>query len=554
MENLSNRKMRSILTRKPFVRMLATSTNVFGSTRRTNDISVFERDVDEQNEYLIVTQADFLREYYPYGHRINSEAYYPDIIKYDEEHKKYFKEFVIRCSFAFQKVITVKQVVHICGNDVQFELPTNSYSKENEDLFHRFHKGWAEKNMEVLFYESVRSRKITGDAAFVGCMKGGKFYGRVFSYLNGDTLYPHYDTATGRVNLFARRYYDYDDKGEKRVQHVEIWDDTNLYHYIKDEEANDMVATFRKLFRLDGYRLVDSGRHGFSSCPVAYTRDDEGACWTPSQECIDQYEMSYSQLAQSNKNYAFPIMYFKGDDVAVEGDMNNAVKSIAVSSDGDVGFLNHPDVSESFDKQMNLLYKMIYELSFAVIPPELKSGDLPGVAVKMLFSPAYEKALCDAHELSPFLNRMVDIFKEGFGLEEGVQTQLMGLPLNTWIEPYVHQNDTELITNLAAGVQNDFISHQTATERSKKYTRNDEWERILREKKQQMQQDIIEAAEKNLDKVEAEVHKQAMLNVLEAGNDVNTAHGKVGRPNISGRVYDENGNWDGRNNWDILNK
>ena len=45
--------------------------------------------------------------------------------------------------------------------------------------------------------------------------------------------------------------------------------------------------------------------------------------------------------------------------------------------------------------------------------------------------------------------------------------------------------------NLAIGVQNEFLSHQTASERIPKYAKNDEIDRIIREQKQAQQMDLL---------------------------------------------------------------
>ena len=150
---------------------------------------------------------------------------------------------------------------------------------------------------------------------------------------------------------------------------------------------------------------------------------------------------------------------------------------------------------------------MIYEQSFCVIPPDLKSGDLPGVAVKLLFSPSYENAFRDAQELNPFLQRMIKIFKAGYGTEQGQFTNYMGLEINAWIEPYIHQNLTELISNLTQGVQNGFISKETAAERASVYTRNNEWDRIIKEKKEEQQMDLLLQAQKDESQMLIELEK-----------------------------------------------
>ena len=36
--------------------------------------------------------------------------------------RRIYKELVPRYAFAFQQIITIKQLVHLCGNDIQFEL------------------------------------------------------------------------------------------------------------------------------------------------------------------------------------------------------------------------------------------------------------------------------------------------------------------------------------------------------------------------------------------------------------------------------------------------
>jgi peptidoglycan/xylan/chitin deacetylase (PgdA/CDA1 family) len=71
--------------------------------------------------------------------------------------------------------------------------------------------------------------------------------------------------------------------------------------------------------------------------------------------------------------------------------------------------------------------------------------------------------------------------KYAYGFEKNCQASLLNLPINAWIEPYIHQNDSELMTNLQTGVVNGFLSHQTASERASKYSKNDEIQRIMDE-------------------------------------------------------------------------
>lgn len=458
--------------------------------------------------YIIVTQSDFLREYYPSGHIINDQMVYPDIYReedepiYDENgdptgktSRKIYKELVPRYAFAFQQIIAVKQIVHLCGNDIQFELNKENPTEEEEKAFSLFREGWLKKDMEIAFFEAVKSTKITGDAAIIGYMRKGEFGYKSLSFKDGNTLYPHYDPITGSLQLFARSYHDYDEDGRKITEWLEVWDDTYLYRYKRAESGiSGTVNKILGVFGVDGYQLVSKEAHGFPFVPVAYRRDDEGPCWSGSQDCIDGYEMSFSQMAQNNQAFGFPILYLQGegsDSMGMQHDLNGSVKIITGGTEDKASFLSQQNASDAFIKQLDTFYKMIYEQSFAVIPPELKSGDLPAAALKILYSPAYEKATIDANEYQSFLNDLVRIFSYGYGMEMKRTIDFGNLPIKWWIKPYIHVNESAMVADLASAVQNGFISKQTASERIPMYTIAGEWERIMREMKEEQQQDLL---------------------------------------------------------------
>ena len=229
--------------------------------------------------------------------------------------------------------------------------------------------------------------------------------------------------------------------------------------------------------------------------------------------------------------------------------MNGAVKAVAITDPkGEAGFLNQADVSASYNTLLTKLYDLIYEQSFAVKPPELKSGDLPGVAVKLLFSPAIELAIGGVSHYQDFLEQCVRIVKFGWGYKINKAATLMALPIKSWLEPYIHQNDSELMQNLRIGVQDGFISKQTASERASKYTKNDETDRILKEYKQKQELDLLYETKKKKAEIEAEIEKEKAI------AKVNAKQGNVRTGNGRSRTTDENGNRPGENNWDDWNK
>ncbi len=545
---------REILSRKPWYEVAPDGYVKKGDIKFT-DITT-QKEPDDEVTKIIKTQADFLREYYPSGHSIFDTTLFPDIIKKDPDTGKWYIQPITRYAVAFQQVIALKHTTHLVGNDMQFELTGRTEDIGQEENKVRklldIQQWWLDEDMETRMYEAINSLQITADAAIIGYVSDGKVHTRTLSYLNGDKLYPHYNSITGALELFARQYNDYDEEGKTVTRWAEVWDDTYLYRAKLDGKTT-FATRIKDFFGMGGYKVVSKEKHGFPFIPVAYTRT-EGPAWMMVQKNIEDYEEAFSYLAENNKAYGFPIFYVNGNggEVDIHGDINGAVKSITLSDkDARAGFLNPEDASAAFNAQLEKSYQLIYELSFTVQPPELKSGDLPGVAVKLLFSPAIECAINDAIKLTPFINDVLRIVRYGCGYAHNNLTDYMNLPFHAWIEPYIHQNDTELTTNLATAVQNKFLSAQTASERLKKYAMNDEYDRIIREDIDKRKKDLQDAIEKKRNDVTEDIRKEkavAKINASEGGQDVNTGQG------TRQRTTDRWGNHPNENNWDDWNK
>jgi len=543
--------MKQLLAKKPFLRISSAAISV---TREiTGDMTDFP--VEDVLTYYALSQADFLREYEPTGHKINSQLYYPDKILFNEEDKKYYIQPVIRCAFPFQQVIATKHLCHLCGNDIQFEISTPREKEKDTDTFFDFCKGWLNKNMEVTWHEAAKSAKITGDCAIAFYMNKGKMRTKNFSFLNRDVLYPHYDEITGELSVFARTYSDIDPETNLPARFCEVWDSSHLHFFKESTEAGadanplDTIGSLKN-FTLPGFIHQKSTPHNFSQIPIAYHRVDSGACWTPGQDAIDKYELAISHLSMNNMAYAFPIMVLKGDDIRIKGDVYGNVKAIFGGKDDSADYLSNPESSAAFDLQLRTLLQQIFTGTFTVLPPEVKSGDLPGVAIKLLFSPAVEKAMQDAKEFNPFIDKLTELFKEGYGIETGNSTKYAALSIFGWIKPYVHQNDTELFSNASTAVQNKYLSRQTASELATLagYGKNYEWDRVSREEHYEQMADLLTDIKRK------QIAQQPTLDIS-AGSQRQTSQGlhNINVNPDNKRIWDENGNWPGRNNWDTWN-
>ena len=545
--NTTKPNLKEILTREPYFEILPAGYKKHRTVMRGQKVS----EPIDRPRMRILTQADFLRMYYPSGHAINDPTLYPDVKRTDPETKREYIQPIIRTAFAFQQIIATKQRVHITGNDIQFELSghvgTEAEELQKQKDFVTFRQGWLDMDMEYHFYDFT-SYKIVGDAAVVGYFDNdGHARARTLHYMKGDTLYPHYNSITGDMEVFARKYADYDDDGRYSHEYVEIWDDKYLYRARRGISKHPIIEKIKEFFGISGYEIYEQEEHGFNFCPVAYYREEDGPCFLPAQQTIETYEEAFSYFCENNRAYAFPIMWSKGDGVNFQPDeITGAVKYVEIEdTEGAVGFMDKAEVSAAFNTQLKLLYDMIFEQCFGVKPPELKSGDLPGVAVKLLFSPAIEMAIHDSQKLQPFLTQLVRIVKYAYGFEMNCQASLMNLPINAWIEPYIHQNDSELVTNLSTAVQNNFLSKQTASERIPKYSRNDEIERIVKEDLDKRKLD----AQFELDKIKKETDEAIrQAKETQQGQDVNTGNGR------RQRTTDKWGNHPNENNWDQYNR
>lgn len=571
MDAIKVNNFRKILVKKPFFELTPKGYMTHDGYCRNEVSDNEDPQMPQDTLYRVIkTQKDFLREFYPTSHKIFDKDLYPDIWRKNPEDGKWYVQEIQRTAFAFQQVVHTKHTLHLTGNDIQFELAGDPEMKKQEEyinLLAKFKKGWYMHDMEIRHYEAVSSYMKVAEAAVVGYFdKNKKFGTRTLAFDRGDTLYPQTDPLTGELVVFARKYNDYDEEGNEKTEWVEVWDDRKFYRFkkqVNEGVVKETIKRIAKIFGIDDYSCVEEKDHGFPFIPVAYVRNDDGPCWSAVQKNIEDYEEAFSYLCENNKAYAFPIMKLKGDgdDITVVGDTDGSAKMIQITdTNGDADFINGTDASDAFATQLNKSYDLIYELSFTVKPPELKSGDLPGVAIKLLYSPAIEVAENDAKKMHPFLDQLVRICKYGIGMEEDCMATMTGLPIHAWVEIYVHQNKSEIITNLATAVQNGFLSKQTASERCPDFPVNDEYDRIMREKKEEDQQDLlmdIQRADNETQNAIEEERATARINKQQGGNDINTGGGrKAGRPNRSGKKWDKNRNndVDDKNNWKHYDK
>lgn len=491
--------VKDLLTKKPFYRL----TNSGKDAQAYNKPMLVDQMKWHERPQVgsVMTQTDFLEEFYPFSQRVMSDFYFPEFYNYTtemsddgKEQIKFHREETFRIGSTLQCVITVQQLVHVCGNDVHWEVTDDKIDGRTEELFKAYKKGWLRNDMEIALYKLIESVKMTADGAIAFYLYNGKVGTRLLSFLNGDTLFPHYDPITGRMDAFARRFSSYDEKGEEVVSWVEVWDDEYLTRYRQAKTGfKGVVATVKGALGLEDYEVVFRKRHGYSRIPIVYKRDKyNGPAWNLVQGLIDDYTVALSYFAKNNAGAALPSYKLKGDDIDIQGDPLGRIRAFTMGKEDDVEIIQPNGLSENYTQYVKYLLDEIFQGGFIVRQPELKSGDTPTGTMKLYYAPSLDKAELECRDYKDVITDMQALFCEGFGTQESARTEFMNLDDHVYgyLVPFIHENNSSLIADLVASKNAGILSSETAAEHNP-YANNGEYQRITAEVKSEQQADRL---------------------------------------------------------------
>ena len=477
-----------ILRKKPFT--VPIPPGVIGVNAIGNPNMVMTVPIDNVQRELR-TQSDFIRQYHTTSHMINHIKYYPNTMYVNRETGAYQAKVRSRIAIGFQERILTKRKEALLGNNVGMKLISDATNQKMIDRLSFFREGWEEKDMEVAVNNAIESDFLTADCAICMYMDDKKVGWRVFSFNNGDILYPHYDTLTGELVLFGREYYQEDWDGNKHL-YLDVWDKT-------------FFATYKQKDDNEGWEMeAPAVEHNFPFCPIAYHRSENGPVWTASQSLIDGYEVAISQFSENNAAYALRILYTLGGDFEIMTNTDLTPNRIdSIDPNAKVGFLEPAQGADgAFTAQLSIMEKNIMRGSFAVETPEIKSGaDMSSRTVKMLFADSYLKALSDSMEYQQFLNRAAYLFKYGYFVEKGKVSDVDSFKVKTYLDPFIFLSENDVIAGIQQLVTAGAMSVKTATELAYNigYSSPDEVNRINQEAHDQ----LVEEAKAN-----AQVQKQ----------------------------------------------
>jgi hypothetical protein len=468
-------EINKLLSKKPFVRQAAPVNRVIKKATLKDTNTYSEATIPERN-VVIMTQAEFLAEYDPRGHKIYNTAIYPDKTILDNDGKFVGTEFVARVALALQKMIALKQAVHLIGNPPKLTAALGVDSA----LFIKYKEYRRLKGIQNAMYLGVKSALETGDGAIWFYKdKNSRLKWKVWSYRDGDTLIPTYEK--GILTTMVRRYWSMQDG--QTVDTIDVVTNRTYSTYTKKVAGSKTIAT-RVLEGIGlqdkEWDLVSSAAHGFSQVPVAYQRNEDVA-WGDGQELIDMIERTLSDLRESDAYFALGILSLTGD-IEVLPSKGHQGKVISGEDGSDAKLLEQSDVSQGFKFELETYFERLFDITGTVVirHADLKGGDITGAAIRNYYNPAIQYAMDKAPNYYDFLNQIEAITIDAMGMEYGISSQVKGMEVISEIDIYVPANTLEVAQKIQYMVQAGVLSKETAQEVGE-YSSPDEKDRLERE-------------------------------------------------------------------------
>lgn len=451
-------KIEQFLQKKAFTRAKNPLTRI--REVATVDVNNYTEALAPNNKRVPISQEEFALELDIRGHKIFNKAIYPDKLIQNEAGEYVRIEQIARVGIGFQKIIALRQAVHLVGNP-----PRLTTTKDvDAELFAKYKEYRKIKGINNAIYLTVKSALETGDGATIFFRDAkGKLRWKIWSYLNGETLIPTYEDDGVTLKAFARRYWSIQDG--QTLDTVELINKVSVKKFINNN---------------GDWEEISSKRHGFNQVPVAYQRNNDVA-WGDGQELIDIIERALSDHREANSYFAFGILLLTGQ-IEVLPNKNNQGKVIIGEEDSNAKMIEQKEVSGGFKFEFDTYKEELYNLTGTVIikPEQFKGGDVSGAAVRSYHDVAVQYAMDKAPLYFNFLNQIESITIEGMGLEKKMSDKVSNMEVNSELDIYVPQNTMEIATKLATLVAVGALSKKTAQEVNE-FAKPDEVERVKAE-------------------------------------------------------------------------
>lgn len=438
-----------------------------------------------QKEYK--TRIDFLKEYYPTGHKIFDTSYFPDLYYKIDNNSKLGKSvaeqyqgksaFKIvprkRISTPIQQDATRVILAHIFGNPIVHKDISPVKQKDSNKTIAVYKNLWQYFNMDNIVRNFFGRSLICGDAAlFLTINKRNEIVGKTLSFLDKDDLAVKQD-ITGEVITIYRRY---NAKNE----------DNEINTYI-DVITNDSIKTYLA----DSNELVNEQKLVYSFLPAVYHYRPFGAWWSFVQRNIDEYEMEFSILAQDNVAKA-KSKYFMSTTRPQQVNLKNFADSdvFVADKDSDMKIIQPSSLSEAFKFTMDENKEIITRSLGYIFPKIQNSGDMPTGSMKAQFFPTERICMEFINEFAPVLDEISWIFQQ---LVDTLYPNLKirDMQISSKIKLFSPMDNLSTLTSFADAMSKDGATPRSIVNANPEFFDDDDLEYMEQRQKEKMEVDKL---------------------------------------------------------------
>lgn len=412
------------------------------------------------NERLL-TQDDFLNEIYQSAHEINS-GYMSRRPIYEPtgEKDKNGKEKWRIARYDDMEVVPLGLQMRFAESKASF-MAANGIGVSNEtedtDAFNTLMSHKDSTGLDTAFLQAMLSCFKSGDAGIYLYQTETEVEFKVYSYLDGYTIFPEFDENRNPVY-----YVSYQFKGRNAVDIFSVDSVETWVHLGDDEETQKtFLGKIKGWIRGDTRPRSDDGyvriarkenQAGNDMTQFVYFRVNDIPSG-PVEQSICSLERVLSYLAEEFKSSALPILFVKSEKIVnlPPSKMNGKVLGVKGTSEtvknSDAKYLAPEDASNVATLNIKSLTENILRgtMSVFIDPDILRSGADSSTTIKIMYAPEIQWCQNMWTQIFKPTKQLIELFKRLVGKVEGEPVRYGKMRLSVWHETWIPQNESERV-------------------------------------------------------------------------------------------------------------
>lgn len=416
---------------------------------------------DFDPNYRNLTHEDFLNEIYQSAHEINS-GYMSKrpIWEPTGEKDKNGKDNWKITRYDDMEVVPLGLQMRFAESKASF-MAANGIGVSNEtedaDAFNTMMSYKDSTGLDVGYLHAILHCLKCGDAGIYLYQTPTGIEYKIYSVLEGYTIYPHFDENRNPVY-----YVKYKLKGKTAVDIFSVDGVSTWLQLSDDEETNQNF-----LEKIKGWLKGDlRPRSEDGYVRISYKENQAGDDMTqfvyfrvndipsgPAEQSICALERALSYILEELKNTAMPILFVKSEKIAnlPPSKLNGKTLGVKGTPDAiknsDAKYLAPADASNIATLSIKTLIENILRTTMSVFidPDILRSGADSSTTIKIMYAPEIQWCQNMWTQIFPSVKQLMELFKRLVGKVEKDPIRYGNMRISVWHEPWIPQNESERV-------------------------------------------------------------------------------------------------------------